>query len=170
MALTVETGSNILGANSYVTDAEFLEYAAARGVIIPVDAAAREVLLIKAMDYIESYDSRFQGQRAYGYDQPLSWPRGLVYFNGYLWDYSVIPEPLKKAQMVLAITAQTIELLPNTAASTGGAISRKTVGPITIEYANGSGESSASAPTVPLAVSLLRPLLGGGRQLKVVRA
>lgn len=158
--ITVEDGSNVPNANSYVTVAEFVAYAAERGVLIPVDAAQQEILLIKAMDYLESFHTRYYGVPSWT-DQALAFPR---YYN---YADTGIPTALKKAQMVLAIAAQTVELFPTTSGTTRSA-KRQTVGPITIEY---SESSISGRPDIPQAMVLLRPFFGGGAgQLPVVRA
>ncbi len=168
MSLIVETGAIVPGANSYVDDATFTAYAEARGITLPATPEEREVLLIKAMDYLETLDTRYQGYRVQGIEQPLLWPRAGVVFSGAAYSDDAIPAELKKAQMVLAIAAQTIDLLPNV---TGSAqiVTRKTVGPITFEYAPGK-PADTIRPIVSQANALLGILFGTSGQLRVVRA
>lgn len=159
MTITVEDGTNVPDANSYVSVEELTAYAADRGIVLPADDAAKEVLLIKAMDYLEMADHDFMGVRSFT-DQPLSWPR-----ISYSMDLG-IPKELKKAQMVLAVAAMTVDLTP---VSRGLAGKKVKVGPIEVEK---PGESVAR-PRVPQAESLLRYLYGssiGAGQLRVVRA
>ena len=49
--ISVETGSGSSSSNSYVSEADLSTYATDRGVTV---AGTASVLLIKAMDYIES--------------------------------------------------------------------------------------------------------------------
>lgn len=161
MALVIEDGSNVPNANSYATVEELVAYAAERGIAIPAEAPALEILLIKAMDYIEFYAGRYRGYATYD-DQALSWPRT---YDGA--DQGV-PDLLKKVQIIVAIAAQTIELFPNTA-GTARTATRQTVGPITVQYQQTSGR--AAKPSIPQADSLLRELFASSMaNLRVVRA
>ena len=72
--IVVEDGTNVPDANSYVTVEELVQYSADRGILLPVDDAEKEILLIKAMDYLELADNEYVGLRSYP-DQLLSWPR-----------------------------------------------------------------------------------------------
>ena len=98
MTLIIETGAKVAGSNTYVSDAEYVAYAAARGKSIGVDATAREIELIKSMDYIEGHRSEFKGIKV-AFDQSLQWPRTGVYIDNYQIDSDVIPQELKNAQM-----------------------------------------------------------------------
>jgi hypothetical protein len=157
--IVVEDGTNVPDANSYVTVEELVQYSADRGILLPVDDAEKEILLIKAMDYLELADNEYVGLRSYP-DQLLSWPRT---------SYSAslgIPRELKKAQLVLAVAAMTIELSP---VSSGSAGKKVKIGPIAVERPN----ESVARPSVPQAEALLRYLYGssiGAGQLRVVRA
>lgn len=78
----------VVGTDTYNTIEELTAYATARGITLALD---EEILLIKAMDYIES--------RSYwGYktdpDQELEFPR-----NG----DETVPAKIKKAQLIAAI-------------------------------------------------------------------
>lgn len=132
MALIIEDGSGVEGANSYVTEAEFTTYLLERGITLvgPLNA---EQLLIRAMDYIESLS--YWGNRV-SCEQTLSWPRYWVpiedccYFPG-----DTIPPSLKKAQMQVAAS---IDLGVDPLATIPRLISSVTVGPISITYEKGS--------------------------------
>lgn len=105
MAIVVEDGSIVAGANSYVSRADAIAYAASRGVTL-TDDIATDQLLIKATDFIDSHEPRFKGVRV-DRDQPLSWPRYDVFINDYAWTHTEIPTDLIKAQneLVLEINA-----------------------------------------------------------------
>lgn len=122
MALTIETGLNVPNANSYLDLTAIRAYASARGVTLSVVDATLEPLVIKAMDYIESFRSEFQGMRTFP-TQPLQWPRAEIsYTDFYLGQIAseygimidcvtiannVIPQQLKDVlcQVVMAINA-----------------------------------------------------------------
>lgn len=160
MTIVVEDGTNVAGANSYVSLDELKAYATERGITLPASDAELEVLITKAMDYIELRDENYRGDRVYD-DQPLSWPR--IEYDMELG----IPKELKKVEMVLAVAAMTVDFFP---VSSGSSAAKKktTVGPITVEYATQSGLT----PRIPQADSLFKYLFGDqlNGQLRVVRA
>jgi hypothetical protein len=95
--IVVETGTGSATANSYVSEADLTTYATDRGVTLSGDTA---VLLIQAMDYIES--QAFLGWK-YTEDQALQWPRAAVYIDGYVVDTDEIPQLLIDALCEVAI-------------------------------------------------------------------
>lgn len=165
MDLVKEDGTNPTGANTYADDADLVAYAADRGIELPATEEERKVLLIKAMDYLETLDSRFLGYRTLGLDQPLSWPRESVYFGSYYLENNAIPVDLVKVQCVIAVAAMTIDLFP-TASGLARTTTRETVGPLTVEY---SSTEASMRPIITQANSLLNTLFGFTGQLRVVR-
>lgn len=135
MAIIVENGSIVTNANSYVSEAELAAYATARGVTLTGD---QEVLLIKAMDYIEGQN--FKGVK-WTRDQPLQWPRNDVWLDGYLLDASSIPQLLKNAQMEAAIS---IDGSVDPLADIPRLESSVTVGPISVSYEKGGNATTIS--------------------------
>lgn len=110
--LTVEDGSIVTGANSFVTDTELKAYANLRGLSVPATQPEREALLVKAMDFINCNEKDMQGRRVSS-DQLLSFPRIGVWVNDFFIDSTEIPATLKDAQCEAAIASQTINLLTN---------------------------------------------------------
>jgi hypothetical protein len=80
MALTVENGSNVAGADSYVSLVDFKAYADARGLAYPIDDTLIEQAIRRATGYIETYRGRFPGYRTYRRAQLLEWPRTGAYY------------------------------------------------------------------------------------------
>ena len=108
--LTIEDGSTITNANSLVTDEELRTYANLRFVDLPPTQPERESLLIKAMDYLFSIESKLQGVRT-SETQELPFPRiGVMGRNMHISSNTIHPD-WKKAQMELAIQAHESELL-----------------------------------------------------------
>lgn len=139
MALILETGASVAGADTYVTVQQLRAYAAKRGATLPATGAtgdaACEVLLTKAMDYLQAQEHRYMGERTH-FNQPLAWPRFDVEINGYDLDPNSIPDELKSAQMVLAIEAQALDLLPTLdAGAQQGPTTKEKVDVIEVEYA-----------------------------------
>ena len=158
MALTIETGAIVTGANSYVTVDEFRAYAEARGIIsISSDDADYEVYLIKAMDKLESYRARYQGEKVDS-DQPLQFPRVGVWVDGFELEETTIPRELKYAQMAFAMESLAgNDLNPTVLTSTPAQVTKEKVGEIEVTYANPS--SLRSSPAFAKAEALLAPLL-----------
>lgn len=156
-AIVVEDGTVVTGANSYVTTTELSTYATDRGVTI---SGTNAVLLIEAMDYIESLD--FKGEK-WTQDQPLVWPRVNVLIDGWYQDVDDIPTQLKEAQMevALAIDAGNGPLidLPRT-------IVREKAVEFEVEYAQGS----SSVILVRKINAKLKKLLVNGGVLRVIKA
>lgn len=147
MAIIVEDGSIVTDANSYVSEAELTAYATARGITITGDT---EVLLIKAMDYIESQD--FKGVKSTR-DQPLQWPRVDVWVDGYMVDYDSIPQLLKNAQMQTGISIFQ-DLDPQ--ADIPRLESSVKVGPISVSYEKGGNATTISQKIQDQLKKLLR--------------
>lgn len=136
MTITVETGAIVAGANSYVSLADARAYALARGTALPVSDADAETVLIKAMDYLESFDGRFKGNRV-DRDQPLSWPRTGVEIEGWAWSSDEIPRQVINAQLALVIEVNAGEDPLNPSANENLPVTRKRVeGAVEVEYAN----------------------------------
>lgn len=140
MAIIVETGGNIAGAESYESVANATTYHAARGntswAALASDAV-REQLLRKSTDFIEQrYRLAWKGYRKYS-DQALSFPRELVYLEpqaniDLLLSNTIVPTEVKNACAELALKASTYTdgLLPDVT----DLITEETIGPITTKY------------------------------------
>jgi len=153
MALVIEDGSIVPGADSYVTVSQFRDYASARGVTVPVADGDCEILLIKAMDWLNQI-RRWKGSRVSA-EQPLAWPRKGAHIDGFEIADDSIPSLLKYAQMAAGIESISGEIIQN---RTGrGAVSSETVGPISVSYATATG----SAPVGPSALSKPWALVSG---------
>ena len=163
MALTIEDGTIVAGADSYATVAEARAYALSRGVTLSATDSVVEILLRKGSDFIESLEDRFKGDRT-DPAQPLAWPRaGVILFNA--TDEAPddeIPELLKRAQIQLAMDAVDIDLQPT---GSGREIIKTKVDVIETEYAKrGSG---SILPELNKAMAILQPLLNGGGSFSI---
>lgn len=165
MTITVEDGSNVTGANSYITLSEFEDYANARNVDLPEDKNVRESLVIKAADYTESFRGEFKGTKVER-DQPLQWPRYGVTVEGFTILSTEIPIDLKRAQLQACVEYITTDMLP----ATGQNIKREKVDVIEVEYQDGDG--SLQAPTFPKVdqhLSALLNFIGGSGIVRPLR-
>lgn len=98
MALVVETGAGVVGANSYVDLAYLNAYHLARGNAAWDEALdeEKEAAAIRAMTYIETF--RFRGQKV-DVLQSCSFPRtGIITRDGLEWPSTLVPEPVRAAQ------------------------------------------------------------------------
>lgn len=167
MTLVIENGSQVASANSYTTDAEFVAYALARGYSIASTEALRDVLQIKAIDYLESLESKYQGTRVSS-TQVLSFPRYNVMLHGFILASDTIPNELKNAQMELAYQLFTQEILiSETIGSSDGDLTGFSVDGVYSEtYA--SGGSSGTKVTTGKANAYLTALLNPRKDLQRV--
>lgn len=162
MALIIEDGTNVAGANSYVTEAELQSYLDQRGLILPAGTNLQP-LIFRAMDYLESLS--FNGVRTFD-GQALSFPRQGIYVDNVELAKDSIPTMLKQALCRLAYESNSQELLPT---SNGKVVVRERVeGAVDVSY---DANLSSSLPSFALVDALLKPLVSGGTfgQLKVKR-
>jgi hypothetical protein len=158
VSLIVENGSLPNGANSYVSVSDTRLFAAARGIALPSADAAVEVLLIKAMDYVESFRSEFQGAKLSA-AQVLQWPRTGVVVDGFAVASTEIPAVLPKAQAQLACDVFALGTL--TPVGSGRVVIEQRVeGAVDTKYAD-HGDSNPQ-PQLTAARALLAPLMQGG--------
>jgi len=93
MALVIENGSIVAGANSYVTADDYRSWANSRGIDVEASSLLEKSIL-RAMDYFEQLD--FIGNKA-NENQPLQWPRTEALIDGYYADATEIPVQVKTA-------------------------------------------------------------------------
>lgn len=115
MALIVEDGSGVVGAEAFGTTTESDVYWAARGNTdwTSQTETEKEENLRKGADYLEDkYRTRLQGYRTHE-EQGLSFPRYSVYdADGFLIDSDVVPTKVKQANFEAGNEARKGELEP----------------------------------------------------------
>ena len=162
--ITVEDGTRVAGANSYVTTAEFTTYCGNRNITIDaVTYGDESELLIKAMDYLEQQD--FKGWKV-ARDQALQFPRVDLWIDGYDIDSDVVPQILKDAQCEIAVQ---IMQGYNPLRVIDRAVKREKVDVIEVEYMDNAATQTIS----PSIANALRKLLRGsvgGNSFSLVRA
>lgn len=157
--LVVETGTGSPLSNTYVTLDEVKDYAESRvGTLKGTDdELSRQIVL--AADYMEQI-TRFKGKKQ-KLDQALQFPRkGLVDSEGNSLD-GTIPRAVKLAQCQLVVDSATSgkPLSNNTPTF---ALKRRTLGPLTQEWATGSGQVQAPVDPHAMFWSYLNDYLRGG--------
>jgi len=150
MALTIEDGTGIAGADSYISVADAGVIAANFGWALPSDETTAEVALRNGAAYCDAFESRFAGYRLSD-AQGLAWPRVNAYKcygdNQIAIASSVVPAEMIKAQVAAAVQyAAGLDPRPN---DSGQSIQENKVGPITRKYfdtgVTGGGFSITSA-------------------------
>lgn len=163
MTLTVEDGSVVTGAESYVTIAQFKTYCDARGISYAAFTDTQlEQQARKSFDYmLQRYRGQWKGYRKDAL-QVGDWPRSFVYLEPfvhgavgsypYLVDEDTIPTEVKSAQCELMVRQGQVDSL---LADTDQKESSITIGPISITY-----DKSSSQNTEFVAVdAMLKPYL-----------
>lgn len=148
MALLVEDGTQVVGAESFISVADADAYFLARGSAAWAAIATpgkKEEALRRATDFMEgAYRDRWLGTRV-GTRQTLSWPRAYVEipdapvgygaFAAYLQP-TVVPDEVKRACAELALLASSQDLAPPLSRGKLQVVA----GPVTVQYDPNSPE------------------------------
>ena len=166
MTLTVEDGSQVTGANTYVTDLEYTTYATAHGLTVGSDAPTREIELLNAMVFIESHRRVFRGLKV-SKDQAVQWPRTAVWVDSFPINADEIPEDLKNAQIEAAVATRAIGLLKTT---NNQNVKRQKVDVLELEFFSGGSWENARADRVDVFLNVLLRNSALGMGALVIRA
>lgn len=101
MAIIVENGNLVAGANSYLTRADYIAYSASLGVTIP-DNESADIELIKAGEFINAQESSLIGCKV-SRDQTTAYPRYDLIVEGFSWSGNEIPRQVILLQSALAL-------------------------------------------------------------------
>ncbi|MGL4480851.1 MAG: DnaT-like ssDNA-binding protein [Aeromonas veronii] len=157
MALVVETGAVVPGADSYVSLADARALAASYGITLPADDTAAEAALRNGAVYVGLQEPFMCGRRVSA-SQSLAYPRQGVSLYGFTLASDVIPPQIVHAQVVAAVEygAGT-----DVRASSDGRVTEteRVEGAVTVSYFN-NGATGATT-TITAAMDALRPLLCG---------
>ena len=163
MAIVIEDGTIVAGANSYQSLVDAQAFLTDIGL---TDPAIDDAALIRAYYYVNGFEDRYQGQRISA-DQTGSFPRSGVCVNGFPLANDAIPSQLIQAQAYSAFyEAQTPGITqPN---GNGATVTHEEVtGAVAVDYAD-SGISSGSF-NISAVDSLLIQLFGFASFNRVVR-
>lgn len=158
MSIIVEdgTGSNPL-ANSYTDEGWAREFATSRGLVLPCDNDTLSKLLLRAMDYLESFAEQYAGCKTSSL-QPLQHPRTGVYLYGSLIAPNYMPELLKRAQVHTAVAIHAGFDPLQTVGNTPRVIEEQ-IDVIRVKY-DTSTPSGNNLPQLTAVMSCLTPLFG----------
>ena len=163
----IEDGSIVTGANSFVTDAEYVTYAT-QFQYTESDATNRETAAVKAYAMlVDDFETNLTGERV-SIDQTGVLPRKYMTVRNFNVPVDSIPQDFKVAQMMLmaniidgAATNAFISGSVSTAGSGGGALTEMTVpGVITKKYSSASSGTTATSSVLasfPAIKRLLAP-------------
>lgn len=166
MALVVETGSGVDGANTFINRAGTITAAAAVGVTLADDATTDALILNAAMFLTGIGDWR--GEQINGFAS-LPWPRENVYIGSSLWDQTMIPADIVNAQVQLVLVQKAGTPLFST--TDGQVVTEETVGPITTRYSDKYGAVTAPGiGDIPLVSTMLAKWRNGSFGFRTVRA
>lgn len=143
--IVTQTNDGLSTANSYVTTAELLAYASQRGIVL--NSADLESLLFKSMDVLESKQYK---------SEPLNNAQSTLFPRMGV----AIPRAIKQAQLMLAVAADTNDLL---SATTEQVAKREKVDVIEVEYFENKDAVNGS-PLLTLVNGLLAPYLASTKQ------
>lgn len=163
--LIVETGSGNPDANSYVPADFVRNYLEGRGVVAPADDKLIP-LIVQAADFMECIP-RYKGRKT-NPDQALAYPRAGLRSNGQPLPEDSIPAQLKKAQAQLVMD-QVQSGKPLLSSKTEYVLKRRTLGPLTQEWATGNSQQIQGAQPHPRFWSLISEFLNGVGGSEVIR-
>lgn len=190
MTFQVEDGSGLANANAYVDVSTANAYFADRGMIgFPSDPNSQQIAIVLATDYIDRrFGGRFKWTQLKPGVQALEWPRyDTTSSAGWDWPYgpqpidptppatAPLPIQLVQACCEYAFRAAKAPLAPDPTADPSGyqvIQNLQKVGPIetVVRYADrGPGATRQLLQPYPAADMLIRSLLIGGAQQRVIR-
>tara|TARA_R110002020_G_scaffold284245_1_gene499847 strand:+ start:229 stop:738 length:510 start_codon:yes stop_codon:yes gene_type:complete len=155
--IVVEDGTKVVGANSYVTMAEYIDYAASLNLTV-TDTQAFRTQIIKAAQFIGGLESVLKGDTTEK-NQPMAYPRNaLTDIDGWSYDNNEIPPQVKQAQLSLAVDINSGEDLWNLSQSGATGIKREKVeGAVEVEYAvSDTGRLPYNSRSQALLASLMK--------------
>lgn len=163
MALIVEDGTGLTNATSFVSRADYIAWAASRGVTI-ADTEATDVELVKAVDYIVS--QCWKGTPTVE-GQALPFPRHVENLDGTLvYADDAVPAGIISGQLHAALAIHNgVDLMP--VLSGGAGIKREKIGPIETEYDTAQSYDRPTVPAFDAAVAAYQ--CGQGFSFRTVR-
>ena len=157
MALVVETGNIVPGADSYISLSDARALAAKYGYVQPADDTEAEAALRNGAMYVGLQEPAMCGRRVSA-SQSLSVPRTGISLYGFPVANNVIPDQVKLAQLIAGVEYGNGA---DVRASSDGRITtmERVEGAVTVQYAD-NGNTGATI-TITAAMDALRPLLCG---------
>lgn len=170
MALIIETGAGVTGAEAYADAAALDTWTASMfGAASSETTANKEAAIRRAVRFLEGLS--WTGIKTHGRLQPLSWPRAwAVDIDGWALAADEVPAEVIEAQHILARAELAT---PGTLAPTVTLADRKTLtGLDSLEWTPAAAPAtvSASRPVVTMAMDRLRGLVQSSVNVRMERA
>lgn len=157
--IIVEDGTGLPNANSYINVLDTITYASRRNVDLTQYTDEQiGAWLLQATDYLQSYECEYIGVRLTS-TQALSWPRTQYDPSDYCQPVvpTGVPSQIIAAQCQLVLAQEAgYTLLPNY--GNEDYVTRETVGPITVQYADPI--ATGLRPRFTAVDAMLAPLFG----------
>ena len=150
MALVIEDGTGVIGAESYISAVDAQARAELYQWEFPTEIEEAEQVLRRGAMYLEQYRNRYQSVKLTS-GQGLQFPRDVVYIDSVLQDSETIPQLLIDAQ----IRAASVSFEGGNLFPTGLNATSKSVGDVSLSYGGGKADNSAWMGDV---MNLLKPL------------
>lgn len=170
MALIVEDGTGLAGAESYGSVAEADTYHTPRGneaAWSDLDTDVKERHLRNATTFMRVYRARWAGYRVNS-TQRLDWPRYSVVVDHFPVLSTIVPVEVKEACFELALRAIDGPLIPDL--DTGSnQIKREKIGPLDTEYFETNVDAQERFPAVDALLVPFFGTTGGSSSVKLVR-
>jgi hypothetical protein len=159
--LTVEDGSVVENANSYVTLEDCTAYHASLGNEDWEDVDGQEEAILRAMAWLETQP--WKGQKT-DYDNPLQWPRSYVTLDGLEVPDDEVPTAVVRALCEAALIEGETPGALRPALDRGGQVTSFSLAGVMSEtYASGA----PAGTTYPAITGKLRGLTYGSGNIKV---
>jgi hypothetical protein len=158
MAIIIEDGSNVAGANSFISVSDVREYATVRGYVLTSTDPVIKGYIIRFMDWLYGLEGRMKGSRQYT-DQNTPYPRTGVILDGVLIDDGVIPLNAKNAGCEYCILLENgINPMYTSDRAVEGVVSEKTPD-FERQYSNTLFSKSTASTALPTVMTYMNPLL-----------
>lgn len=148
LALTVETGAGVEGANSFATLAQARDFALLRGVVLSATDSVLTAYLVKATDWLKQ--KSYLGTKTNAGEAYLPWPRSGLIVDEEVFDEDTVPSAIVEATCQLCIEQQNGAIL--FPALVDPEVKREKIGPIDTEYVTGR-----TSPRMPAVDAILAP-------------
>lgn len=160
MALVIEDGTGVAGANSFATVEQFRRYVKSLGYEPPETYEESEIYLNQAMNWFITIEHKLQGTRAFSF-QETPWPRNDVWLNRMLLKRNMIPYQVRYAQQWKAMEFMVGKREMDNIANERGAVTKEKIGDMEINYQviNNPNKSRAHTPAMSDAETLMRPFM-----------
>ena len=166
IALSVENGTGVDGANSFATLEQARDYAELRSVTLTASDTVLTGYLVKATAWLKQ--KSYLGTKTYAGQSFLPWPRSGLTVDEAEFPSDAVPQDIIDATCQLCVEQQNgVDLFPTT---TGPAVKREKIGPIDTEFAVATG-GGRGGPRMPAVEALIAAWLAqrSGFTLKTLR-